>query len=151
MKHGLFEVATVLQGDGNWTSGDVSYTEACGRLIKAIGICTDEELSGLEPPDPDKSGYRIEPFAIYGAQKFAYRCGPDEYEPVMTQVLNNASEYMVTKVFWEGETAVVGGWDGEVTLAHPDVHTVTRGADEAATLANVMAAAYDRNPGIKPV
>lgn len=151
MKHGLFEVASVVRGDGNWTAGASSTSEACGRLIQAVGICTEEELPEFSLEAPEFTGARIEPFAIYGAQEFAYRCGPDDYQPVLVGVLDQASEYMVTKVFWEGEGAILGDWPGETTLANPNVHTIPRGEDEANTLADLMDEAYERNPGIKPI
>lgn len=148
MNKGLLDVATVLIGDGTWTYSEESDSFSCGRVVDAVGICAP----GVIPAVTDSlTGFKIEPFGLYGAQQFGNRCGPDDYMPTMAKVLDDASEYLITKVFWAGASEVLGTWDGNVFLTSTEVATVAPGADDTATLAAVLDAAYSRHPEIKPV
>lgn len=147
---GLLDIATVIRGDGDWTAGAVSDHWACDRLTAAVGICAPGDLPDLG--EENSGGNRIEPFAMYAAQKFGYRCGPKDFEPRLEKAFDASAEYLLSKVLWEGPAGVIGDWDGEVYLTHPDVTVVDLApevaGDDKAALAALLQAAHDAHPDI---
>jgi hypothetical protein len=143
--NGLLDVATVLKSDGNWTAGYSVDALACGRLIDTVDICTP-----AEPPEVSEAliGYKIEPFVIYGRQKFGVMCAPDDMEAEIKDALENATEHEVARVFWEGG---ITGWDGNLYLESSEVHNVTVPTDPKDALATMLKEAYDRHPDIQPL
>ena len=147
---GLLDTATVIEGDGHWTTGYEIDALACGRDIKSLDICT------FDPPDESTdsaSGYRIEPWALVGTQRFPIRCAPGDASEELVEALENATEYEVAHNFWYGD---VDSWRGAtggegIFLSASNVATVARGTTTAATIAAVLEEAYKRNPDIQPI
>lgn len=147
--HRLFGVANVIISDGDWTAGSSRYEDlSCGRVSTTVGICEPGDL-----PDVPDSGdaWKVDPFAVYVAQRLSYMCGPDQYKPLVSAAVDQTSEYLAARVLWHGPDAIVGTWEGELHLNSPDIETVPRQADPVDTLALLVDTAYQRHPELAPV
>lgn len=147
MTYGLLNVATVLNGDGNWTAGYEVDAMSCGRVIQGTDICKPI----TDTPTEAGLGYRIRPFGIEGHQKFSVRCDPEDAESEMSTALADASEYVVAKNFWSGDIADWDGADEGMFLADAGIQTVAAGADANASIAAALQKAYDMHPEIDPI
>lgn len=149
MTYGLLTegAATVLVGDGNWTSGYEIDALACGRNIGATDLCKP-----VDPPEPDEegSGYRVVPFGIEGHQKWSVICAPSDNESAMTEAITVASEFIVANTFWSGAIADWKGDEEGLFLEHPDIHTIAPEEKIGRSIASALKEAYTRHPEIQP-
>ena len=144
--HGLFAVAKVLTGDGRWAQGrEDTESPAEGVVHAIVGICAP---GTLPTPTEASTVRKVSTFSLWVGKKFNHKCAPAEYAPQITKILTDASEYQVTRVFWNGSggSTITGTWDGEVSMASADVQTVATDPDPAVTLSKVLSKAHEINP-----
>ena len=145
--NGLLEVATVLEGDGHWTIGYEIDALACGRVIEAYDICTP----GTPAVSDSAVGFKVDPFALVGAQKFGTRCEPSDAADALTRALADSTEKLVANNFWNGDVTDWVGNPGDMYLTSPSIFTVSAGSDTLASIAAALIAASDNHPEIDPI
>lgn len=149
--NGLLDIATVLDGDGHWTIGYEVDALACGRNVEGSGICNALPLSEDDLGD-SHTGYKVEPFAVVGYQRFGTRCTPDDAEIALTGAILDSTEYVLGRNFWYGD---IPNWDGATEgmfLTDAAIATQSIGTgDINSAIAAVMKAAFDRHPELDPV
>lgn len=152
----FFETFNVIESTGAWTrsprEGYPIDTLSAGFTSIMTSICAP--AARPTPPDYDM-GESVFPFAIIGNQVMPVRCTPAEASEQILAMMVGATEYRASEALWYGvdddENVQAGPKLGRMYLKHPDITTVTRGANSAVTLAKVIAEAYRRNPHIRPV
>jgi hypothetical protein len=148
--HGLLDAATVLYGDGQWTIGYEVDALACGRNVEGSGICDPIPLSE-DDLDDSGTGYKIEPFAVVGYQRFGSRCAPDDAEEALTQAIVDATEYTIGRNFWFGDVTNWAGADEGMFLADAGIATETVTGSVNTDIAAVVKKGFDRHPELDPV
>lgn len=134
--NGLLQVATVINGDGNWAAGYEAEALGCGLSVATTDICTPARVvvTGATDLDDMPSSYEVVPFGIVARVKRSTRCSSGEEQKQVDEALSAATEMAVGKVMWEG----VSGWTGGAFLESTDVATATEGASTKATIAAVL-------------
>lgn len=147
--NGLLEVATTLYGDGQWTIGYEVDALACGRVVEGADLC-DPVTPDSDDIGTSAGGYKINPFAVIGYQKFGTRCEPDDAEEALTRSIIDASEYVIGKNFWSGD---VNNWDNSsgMFLTDAAIATEAAGANINETIAKVLKKGFDNHPELDPV
>lgn len=148
--HGLLDAATVLYGDGHWTIGYEVDALACGRNVEGSGICDPLPLSEDDVDDAG-TGYKVEPFAVVGWQRFGTRCQPADAEFALTQAVVDATEYVIGHNLWFGDIPDWKGATEGMFLADSAITTQTVTGDVEADIAAVMKKAFDDHPELDPV
>lgn len=148
--HGLLDAATVLYGDGQWTIGYEVDALACGRNVEGSGICDALPLSEDDLGDSG-TGFKVEPFAVVGYQRFGAKCQPKDAEEALTQAIIDATEYVVAKNFWFGDIA---SWDGsteKMFLTDAGIATQAVTGNLEADIAAVVKKGFDNHPELEPI
>lgn len=150
----LFEVATVLDGDGSWSG--VPYDEqydAGARALVVQDICTRANVARVAGSLGNPAVvYTIRPFGAMVSALRPNRCVPGEFpdfEASLHADLKHDAQRAAAYVLWNG----IPGW----TSAQPfltssdvtNVGTITTGVQDL--VANVLDAWYDAEVGLRPV
>lgn len=144
----FFETFQVEEEVGNWTKAPYPIdTLAHGFTSVLTDIC--EPADRPEPPDFEM-GEMVYPFAIIGNMMVPTRCAPEEIKSQVVDLMSDMTEYKVTQAVWNGAPDTPVG--NKLFLKHADITEVPRVANNyTATLANVLKAAYEQAPSLKPV
>jgi hypothetical protein len=147
----LFDVATVLTGDGRWTNTYEADALSCGRVHGAVDVCNVTPRTATNTPSD--TGYKVVPFVQTGDQEFATRCAPADAEKALTDAMDAASEFFVAKNFWHGDVPDWAGAPEGLFLMDAGVATVAvaAGTSVPAKIAAALGAAYARHPDLNPV
>jgi hypothetical protein len=145
--YGLLEAATVLEGDGTWTAGYEVDALSCGRVLEPYDTCTP----GTPDVEDSGTGFKIDPWAIVGGQKFGVRCEPKNAREALAVAMADSSEYFTAKNFWNGDVPDWVGVGEGMYLEDSGIATVAAGADTKASIAAALGTAYAAHPDIIPI
>jgi hypothetical protein len=146
----LLDVATVIDGDGNWTKANGYEFDdlACGRTHGTADVCNPPTITVTD--QPAATGFKAAPFVHHAQQEFGVRCAHEDAEAALTQAMRDAAEYIIGRQFWSGDVEDwVGATEG-VYLEHADVETVAAATNVPASIAAALTAAYAAHPELTP-
>jgi hypothetical protein len=149
---GLLDVATVIDGDGDWTKsqGGYEFRElACGRTHGTADICAAPPIEVTN--ESAVTIFKAVPFVHHAEQEFNIQCEPAEAVSALTQAMKDAAEYVVTRQFWSGDASDWTGTGEGIFLTAPGIATAAAGADVPASIAAALAGAYAAQPDLRPV
>lgn len=143
--NGLLDVAKVDVGDGDWTASYLSESLGCAVSAWLADPCdpTPDLISGTDGVDP--SAYLIRSFAAIVKMSRTNRCAEGRELEWVRSSMEEATEFAVAKVFWEGLPSL------EVSLAADDVQSAAAGANVAASVAAALLKFGQESPGVEPI
>lgn len=138
--NGLLNVASVVNGDGNWAAGYEAEALGCGLSVSVTDVCTPARavVTGAAIAEAYPSAYEVAPFAIVSRTKRPTRCSSGEEQKQVDEALSAATEMAVGQVFWSG----IAGWTTGAFLESTDVATVATGTTTLDTVGTALAEFY---------
>lgn len=117
---GLLDAATVIRGDGQWSSGYDQEESGCGLVVRVAEVCAPTFQAVIGDLTGEPNLLQVNAFSIDAALARSVRCALDQDLRRTSDTLKEGEEHAIAHVF---ENGIVPGWTSP-HLNHVDVETV---------------------------